>query len=88
MLLMIPISFRRACGIQGTFALAAAIVDTVFGRTLLVSLARDRSACFAKVDEFAHPLHPAAPQPAGRVWLLTCFGVKYALTVAAKRIRA
>lgn len=83
MLLVLPLNLRRACGVEGTFGLAAAVADAILGRTFLVALARDLLACFAETDEFAHPLHPNRTTGlVARVRLGLCFGVKYALTVA------
>ena len=62
MLLVLPLNLRRACGVEGTFGLAAAVADAILGRTFQVALARDLLACFAETDEFAHPLHPTAPE--------------------------
>jgi len=50
MLLMLPFGFRRACGVQRTFGLAAAVANSIFGRTFLVTLTRDLLPRFAETD--------------------------------------
>jgi hypothetical protein len=82
MLLVAPFRLRRTGGIERTFGLAAPVADTVFGRTFLVTLARDVLACFAKTDDLAHSPALDRSGSVARVRRAEGFDAKYAHTVA------